>query len=152
MLGGTLSIPPLTLLVTGMVVISVFWLGWAMLRGGLRRAKRRRVEAKEAAAAAEAAPREVEEQKRLQEEFAAREQALAEERRLREQARPRRWPSTTATTTDHGPTHHATPTRADRPASRGDRGRRLGDRGRPTDDPRATGADDARAHEPTATV
>src|SRR6188508_428415 len=61
--GGTLSIPPLTLLITGMVVISVFWLGWAMLRSGLRRSKRRRVEAKEAAAAAEA--RRVEEQKRL---------------------------------------------------------------------------------------
>ena len=61
-LGGTLSIPPLTLLITGMVVISVFWLGWALLRGGLRRGKRRRVEAKEAAAAAEA--KRVEEQKR----------------------------------------------------------------------------------------
>ena len=30
-LGGTLSLPPLTLLVTGMVVISLFWLGWALL-------------------------------------------------------------------------------------------------------------------------
>jgi len=53
-LGGTLSIPPLTLLVTGMVVISVFWLGWALLRSSLRRSKRRRIEAKEASAAAEA--------------------------------------------------------------------------------------------------
>ena len=67
-----------------MVVISVFWLGWAMLRSGLRRSKRRRVEAKEAAAAAEA--RRVEEQKRLQDEFATREQALTEERRRREEA------------------------------------------------------------------
>ena len=83
-LGGTLSIPPLTLLITGMVVISVFWLGWVLLRGGLRRSKRRRVEAKEAAAAAEA--KRVEEQKRMQDEFAAREQALTEERRLREEA------------------------------------------------------------------
>ena len=89
-LGGTLSIPPLTLLVTGMVVISVFWLGWSMLRGGLRRARRRRVEAKEAAAAAEARRLEdAREQNRLQDEFAAREQALAEERRLREQAEAR---------------------------------------------------------------
>ena len=84
MLGGTLSIPPLTLLITGMVVISVFWLGWALLRSGLRRGKRRRVEAKEAAAAAEA--ERVEEQQRMQEEFAAREQALTEERRRREEA------------------------------------------------------------------
>ena len=83
-LGGTLSLPPLTLLITGMVVISIFWLGWAMLRSGLRRSKRRRVEAKESAAAAEA--KHVEEQKRMQEEFATREQALAEERRRREEA------------------------------------------------------------------
>ena len=83
-LGGTLSIPPLTLLITGMIVISVFWLGWVLLRGGLRRGKRRRVEAKEAAAAAEA--KRVEEQKRMQDEFAAREQALTEERRRREEA------------------------------------------------------------------
>ena len=83
-LGGTLSIPPLTLLITGMVVISVFWLGWVLLRSGLRRGKRRRVEAKEAAAAAEA--KRVEEQKRTRDEFAAREQALNEERRRREEA------------------------------------------------------------------
>lgn len=89
-LGGTLSIPPLTLLITGMVVISVFWLGWVLLRGGLRRAKRRRVEAKEAAAAAEARHREdAEESKRMRDEFAAREQALLEERRLREEAEAR---------------------------------------------------------------
>ncbi len=97
LLGGTLSLPPLTLLITGMVVISVFWLGWAMLRGGLRRAKRRRVEAKEAAAVDEARRREeAEEQKRLQEESAARERALVEERRLREQAEARAGENTTA--------------------------------------------------------
>ena len=78
-LGGTLSLPPLTLLVTGMVVISLFWLGWALMRGGLRRAKRRRVEAKEAAVAAEA--RRVDDERRMQEEFAARERQLLEERR-----------------------------------------------------------------------
>ena len=82
-LGGTLSLPPLTLLVTGMVVITVFWLGWALLRGGLRRGKRKRVEAKEAAAAAEA--RRATEDRRLQEEMAARDRALAEERRRREE-------------------------------------------------------------------
>lgn len=80
-LGGTLSLPPLTLLVTGMVVITVFWLGWALLRGGLRRGKRKRVEAKEAVAAAEA--RRETEQRRMQEEMAARDRALAEERRRR---------------------------------------------------------------------
>jgi hypothetical protein len=89
-LGGTLSIPPLTLLVTGMVVISVFWLGWVVLRSGLRRGRRHRAEAKEAAAAAEAKRAEQErETKRLQDEFAAREQALIEERRLREEAEAR---------------------------------------------------------------
>jgi type VI protein secretion system component VasK len=82
-LGGTLSLPPLTLLITGMVLISLFWLGWAMLRGGLRRAKRRRLEAKEAAAAAEA--RRVEDERRMQEEFAARERELVDERRRRDQ-------------------------------------------------------------------
>lgn len=80
-LGGTLSLPPLTLLVTGMVVISLFWLGWALLRGGLRRGKRRRTESKEAAREAEA--RRVAEEKRVREELAARERALDEERRLR---------------------------------------------------------------------
>ncbi len=89
-LGGTLSIPPLTLLITGMVVISIFWLGWVLLRGGLRRTKRRRVEAKEAAAAEEARRRdEAQQTKRMQGEFAAREQALLEERRLREEAEAR---------------------------------------------------------------
>ncbi len=83
-LGGTLGIPPLTLLITGMVVISIFWLGWALLRSGLRRNKRRRVEAKEAEAAREA--ERAEEQRRMQEEFAARERALTEERRRREEA------------------------------------------------------------------
>ncbi len=83
-LGGTLAIPPLTLLITGMVVISLFWLGWALLRTGLRHSKRRRVEAKEAAAAREV--ERAEEQKRMQGEFAAREQALTEERRRREEA------------------------------------------------------------------
>lgn len=89
-LGGTLSVPPLTLLVTGMVVISVFWLGWVILRSGLRRGRRHRTEAKEAAAAAEAKRAEqARETKRLQDEFAAREQALIEERRLREEAEAR---------------------------------------------------------------
>lgn len=83
-LGGTIGIPPLTLLITGMVVISLFWLGWVLLRSGLRHSKRRRVEAKEAAAARET--EHTEEQKRMQQEFASREQALAEERRRREQA------------------------------------------------------------------
>ncbi len=81
-LGGTLSLPPLTLLVTGMIVISVFWLGWALMRGGLRRSRRRRVEAKEAAAAAEA--HRIEEERRLKEEFAIRERQLLDDRRRRE--------------------------------------------------------------------
>jgi uncharacterized membrane protein len=83
LLGGTLSLPPLALLITGMVVISLFWLGWAVLRGGLRHNKRRRVQAKEDAAAAE--ERRVAEEKRLQAELSTRDEQLAEERRLREE-------------------------------------------------------------------
>jgi uncharacterized membrane protein len=82
LLGGTLSLPPLALLITGMVVISLFWLGWAILRGGLRHNKKRRVQAKEDAAAAE--ERRVAEEKRLQAELATRDEQLAEERRLHE--------------------------------------------------------------------
>lgn len=82
LLGGTLSLPPLALLITGMVVISLFWLGWVVLRAGLRHNKRRRTQAKEDAAAAE--ERRVAEEKRLQAEVATRDQQLAEERRLRE--------------------------------------------------------------------
>lgn len=82
LLGGTLSVPPLALLVTGMVVISLFWLGWAVLRAGLRHNKRRRVQAKEDAAAAEA--RRVSDERRMQEELDSREKQLVEERRLRE--------------------------------------------------------------------
>ena len=72
-----------------MVVISVFWLGWALLRSSLRRSKRRRIEAKEAAAAAEASR--AEEQKRLQDEFATREQALIEGSVRTRARRPSPW-------------------------------------------------------------
>lgn len=90
LLGGTLSLPPLALLVTGMVVISLFWLGWAFLRAGLHHNKRRRVQAKEDAAAAKeeaaaAEARRVADEKRLQAELSTRDEELAEERRLREQ-------------------------------------------------------------------
>ncbi len=77
--GGTLSFPPLTFLVTGMVVISVFWLGWVVLRTGVRHSRRRHAEAKEAAKEAET--KRVAEEERLKEEFAARERQLIEERR-----------------------------------------------------------------------
>ena len=99
-LGGTLSLPPLALLITGMVLITLFWLGWAMLRGGLRRGKRRRVDAKEAAAAAEA--RRVEDERRMQDEFAARERQLVEERRQREQETATLRAQTDTTHTDNG--------------------------------------------------
>jgi hypothetical protein len=80
--GGTLSFPPLTFLVTGMVVISVFWLGWVVLRAGVRHSRRRRAEAKEAARQAE--EKRLAEEARLKEEFAARERQLIEERRRHE--------------------------------------------------------------------
>ena len=97
-LGGTLSVPPLTLLVTGMVVITLFWLGWALLRGGVRRGKRRRVEAKEAATAAEA--RRLEQERLLHEERAARAGALPHEHRPE--------PASSGSTHDeHGSESHA---------------------------------------------
>ena len=114
-LGGTLSLPPLTLLITGMVLISLFWLGWAMLRGGLRRGKRRRLEAKEAAAAAEA--RRVEDGRRMQEEFDARERELVEERRRREQETALR---TQEDTTHSGTAYEATHVQRDHPDTRVD--------------------------------
>ncbi len=80
--GGTLSFPPLTFLITGMVVISVFWLGWVVLRTGVRRSRRHRIESRDAARDAEAAK--VAEEQRLKEEFAARERQLIEERRRHE--------------------------------------------------------------------
>lgn len=106
LLGGTLSLPPLTLLVTGMVVISVFWLGWALLRAGLRRSKRHRIAAKEAAATAEA--RRVEDEQRMTEEFAARERELVEERRRREEAEALAAQQPTGTATAEKPTSEAT--------------------------------------------
>ncbi|MGL4744805.1 MAG: hypothetical protein ACRCXL_10525 [Dermatophilaceae bacterium] len=85
--GVTASFPPLLLLVTGMVVISGFWLGWAVLRSGLRRNRRQRADAAEAAREAEA--RRTAEEQRLREEIAARDAELAEERRLRSEAEQR---------------------------------------------------------------
>ena len=81
-LNGTISLPPLALLLTGAAVISVFWLGWALMRHGVRRGSRRRRQAKEEAALAE--QRRVENERRMQDEFAQRERTLAEERRRHE--------------------------------------------------------------------
>lgn len=83
LLGGTLSLPPLVFLVTGMVVITVFWLGWGILRMGTRRSYRRRVEAKETAREAE--ERRLADEARMKEEVAARERQLAEERARHEE-------------------------------------------------------------------
>lgn len=82
-LGGTVSLPPLALLITGAAVISVFWLGWVLLRLGFKRSARRRRERKEEAALA--AQRRAEGERRMQEEFAQRERQLAEERERHEQ-------------------------------------------------------------------
>lgn len=81
-LGGTIGLPPLALLIAGAVTISIFWLGWAMLRGGIRRSSRRRQQAKEAAKAAEADR--VARERKMQEDFARQERELAEERRRHE--------------------------------------------------------------------
>ena len=79
---GTLSLPPLAFLITGMVVISTFWLGWAVLRAGLRRQKRLRAQAAEDAKAAQAA-READAE-RMKAEVEARDKQLEEERRQHE--------------------------------------------------------------------
>lgn len=83
LLGGTISLPPLALIITGAAVISVFWLGWVLLRHGFKRGARRRREGKEEAALAE--QRRVENERKMQEEFAQRERQLSEERRRHEQ-------------------------------------------------------------------
>ena len=82
-LNGTISLPPLALLLTGAAVISIFWLGWALMSSGIKRGRRRRRQAKEEAALAE--QRRVEDERRMQDEFAQRERSLAEERRRHEQ-------------------------------------------------------------------
>ncbi|MEO7420963.1 MAG: hypothetical protein ABIU87_01045 [Ornithinibacter sp.] len=83
--GGTLSLPPVAVLVTGMVIVAVFWLGWVMLRSGVRRSRRQRADAK--ASAREAEQARVEKEQRTKEEFAARERQLVEERRRHEEER-----------------------------------------------------------------
>ncbi|HYN30077.1 MAG TPA: hypothetical protein VES95_09430 [Dermatophilaceae bacterium] len=82
-LGGTVSLPPLALLITGAVVITVFWLGWALLRTGVRRGTRHRKEARQAATQAEQAR--VQTERRTKEEISARESELAAEQRRREE-------------------------------------------------------------------
>ena len=79
---GTLGLPPLALLIAGALTISIFWLGWALLRSGIRRSSKRRARAKEQARVAEEerAARE----RQLQDDFATRERELAEERRRHE--------------------------------------------------------------------
>ncbi len=124
--GGTLSFPPLTFLVTGMVVISVFWLGWVVLRTGVRHGRRRRAEAKEAAHEAEV--KRTAEEARLKEEFAARERQLIEERRRHdsETAELKRGTAGEAAdgspdTREDGPTEPTTDHEAAEPSSTGDR-------------------------------
>lgn len=146
--GGTLSFPPLTFLVTGMVVISVFWLGWVVLRTGVRHSRRRHAEAKEAAKEAEA--KRLAEEERLKEEFAARERQLIEERRRHdsETAELKRGTAGTAPKDVKGPTDDKNPTDAKDPEGDTDptdpKGpKQAGDRGGDGDaeDKDATGED-----------
>lgn len=80
---GTINLPPLALIITGAAVISIFWLGWVLLRHGVKRGAKRRRTAKEEAALAE--QRRVENERKVQEEFAQRERQMADERRRHEQ-------------------------------------------------------------------
>lgn len=81
-LGGTVSLPPLALLITGAAVVSLLWLGVALMRLGFRQSARRRRKLKEEVALAE--QRRVDDERRMQEDFAQRERQLAEERRQHE--------------------------------------------------------------------
>ena len=83
---GTLNLPPLAFLITGMVVISLFWLGWVLLSTGTKRRARLRREAKEAGAKLKA--EQAATQKRLQDLSATRDAQLDQERRLDDQGRP----------------------------------------------------------------
>ncbi len=78
-LGGSVNLPPVVFLVSGMVVMTVFWLGWVVLRTALKRGHRRRVQAREAERTAE--EQRLADQARMQDEVAARERQLEEERR-----------------------------------------------------------------------
>lgn len=78
-LNGTIGLPPLALLITGAAVITLFWLGWALLSGGVRRNSRRRKEAK--LAAREAEDRRLESERKLAEERQLREEHEAQLRR-----------------------------------------------------------------------
>ena len=80
--GGTVGFPPLSLVIAGAIAMVLLWLGWTTLRAGIRRASRRRREAKENARLAE--ERRKQQEQEMQEGFAQREAALAEERRQRE--------------------------------------------------------------------
>ena len=75
-LGAQLSTNPLGLALSGALVVLVFWLGWAILRLGARRAGRRRRAAKEAERQAEAERAETDQRR---EELAARERASQDE-------------------------------------------------------------------------
>ena len=82
---GTLNLPPLAFLITGMAVISLFWLGWVLLSTGTKRRARLRREAKEAGAKLKA--EQAATQKRLQDLSAIRDAQLDQERRLDDQGR-----------------------------------------------------------------
>lgn len=82
-LGGTLELPPLSLVIAGAIIVVLLWLGWVTLRVGIRRASRRRKDAKENARLADEQRKQQE--REMQEGFAQREAALADERRQREE-------------------------------------------------------------------
>lgn len=52
-LGASINLPPLALFLAGAVAVLLLWMGWALLRGGVRRSARQRREAKENARLAE---------------------------------------------------------------------------------------------------
>ncbi|MBR7743381.1 hypothetical protein KC207_08775 [Phycicoccus sp. BSK3Z-2] len=82
-LGGSVNLPPIVFLVAGMVLISLFWLGWAVLRTGARRSRRRRHDTKEAERRAK--EQRAAEEQRMKDEVAARDRQLEAERRAHEE-------------------------------------------------------------------
>lgn len=78
-LNGTLGLPPLFLLLAGVLTVLLLWIGWALFVGGIRRWSRHRKESKAAAQVAEEAR--VAREREVQDGFAVQERQLAEERR-----------------------------------------------------------------------
>ncbi len=78
LLGVTVSLPPLSLAISGALVVLILWLGWALLRSGTKRSARLRREGKEQARVAKEAQATKERQWAAEREQAQQQQPPAE--------------------------------------------------------------------------